>query len=335
MFFNTNQTEFISEKQRLIWQFGTHIVPLEVSLADIQDEETREGCTQIYHCIMDILTDMYDHPEEYPYGPRWYVNDYLAWLTHSTAPIKKHNDEYTRYLEKIPQFGFTYDTVLDSWSNERYPLFCEYFPRLIALAKERKKNLGGYAERLDFRLFADKIKLTMADLLRPLSDRDQEFLLEMHHYAISNGFKLQMKNPYNFRYQYKQLYSLELSNNPFRIAIGYRLHNALHVHDQLERFLAVVEEQPDREELIHYIQGGLRVCDGCGGIKKPHERCGKWVDLYGARRLAAMCPPTISKYRRGKTNTAYTVGDLMMLKRMLDIRVMQVDRYIDRYMEEK
>lgn len=94
---------------------------------------------------------------------------------------KKHNDEYTRYLTGITRFGFAYHTAIDRWSNERYPLFCEYFSRFVVLAKERKKNLGGYLARLDFRLFADKIKLNLEDLLRPLSDRDQEFCLEMHN----------------------------------------------------------------------------------------------------------------------------------------------------------
>ena len=46
MIFDVNQTEFVSEKQKEVWQTGTHIVPLEVSLADVKDEETREGCRQ-------------------------------------------------------------------------------------------------------------------------------------------------------------------------------------------------------------------------------------------------------------------------------------------------
>ena len=147
MLFDPNQTEFSSDFQRIIWQYGTHIVPLEISLADIEDEETREGCMQIYDCTMEILTDMYNHPEEHKERPRWYTGDYLAWLTNGNKPMKKHSDEYLRYLQKIPQFGFEYDKDLNAWSNERYPLFFEYFPRLVTLAKERKQNLGGYLNR--------------------------------------------------------------------------------------------------------------------------------------------------------------------------------------------
>lgn len=123
MLFNPNQTKFLNDYQRIIWQYGTHIIPLDVSLADVGDEETRKGCKQIYDCTMEILEDMYIHPEEYKERPRWYTGDYLAWLIADGKPIKHHRDEYLRYLQKIPQFGFSYDEDLNAWSNDRYPLF--------------------------------------------------------------------------------------------------------------------------------------------------------------------------------------------------------------------
>ena len=71
MIFDVNQTEFVSEKQKEVWQAGTHIVPLEVSLADVKDEETREGCRQIFDCIMEILTELYENDDSYVYTSRW------------------------------------------------------------------------------------------------------------------------------------------------------------------------------------------------------------------------------------------------------------------------
>ncbi|MCL2514007.1 MAG: hypothetical protein FWF08_08905, partial [Oscillospiraceae bacterium] len=103
LFFNPNQTEFSNGYQRVVWQYGLHIVPPEVSLADVEDGETREGCMQIYDCTMEILADMYNRTEEYTERPRWYTGDYLAWLTTDSKPMKKHSDEYLRYLQKIPQ----------------------------------------------------------------------------------------------------------------------------------------------------------------------------------------------------------------------------------------
>lgn len=327
MLFNTNQTEFNNDYQRLIWQYGVHIMPPEVSLADVEDEETREGCVQIYDCTMEILADMYNYPEEYTERPRWYTGDYLAWLINGSKPMKKHSDEFARYLHKIPQFGFSYDEDLKAWSNDRYPLFFEYFPRLVSLAKERKQNLGGYVDRCDFRLFAKRIQLTLNDLLRPLSDRDRDYALEMHNYAVSKGMKMEMQNPYTFRYTYKKINSVELHNNPFRVMVIYRLDNAKHVHDQFERFFSVAEMQPDAVALVQYIQGGIEVCTGCHGLHKASERCGKWLNIHGARRLASMCHPAISKYRRGTRNLAYLDEDILMLKRMIDVRIAQVDEF--------
>jgi len=327
MIFDVNQTAFVSDKQKEVWQTGTHIVPPEVSLADVKDEETREGCRQIYDCIMEILEEMYAHADDYVYPSRWYTGDYLAWLTGSAVPLKKHQEEYQRFLAKLPQYGFTCEDGV--WSNERYPLFLEYFPRFVLLAKERKKNLGGYLARLDFRLFADKIRLTMDDLLRPLSDRDAEFCLAMHEYAVSRKLKMEMKDPYTFRYLYKKLYVLELHNHPFRITVPYRLDNGKRVPGQLQKFLEQAEKQQDSEALLAYLKGGICVCTGCNGSRKASERCGEWVDVHGARRLTAACNPAVSQYRRGKYAVPYTADDVMMLQRMLDIRLLQIDAYLN------
>ena len=329
MNFDVNQTEFTNDYQRIIWQYGTHIVPPEVSLADVEDEETCEGCMQIYNCTMEILEDMYNNPEEYIERPRWYAGDYLVWLLNKSKPIKHHRYEYERYLQKIPQFGFEYDADLNTWSNDRYPLFCEYFPRLVSLVKERKRNLGGYLDRRDFRLFAKRITLSIDDLLRPLSDTERRKFIELHEYAIAKGMKAEMKDPYTFRYTYKKIYSLILQNLPARISVPYRLDNGKHVSSQFERFIDVAESQPDNDALILYIQNNIGICDGCRyraeGRKKPNERCGTWINIRGTKRLSSMCGAAISKYHRGKPYLVYTDEDIQMLKRMIDIRLIQLD----------
>jgi len=333
MLFNPNQTEFASDYQRIIWQYGTHIVPPEVSLADVDDPETREGCMQIYDCTMEILEDMYRHPEEYnPERPRWYTGDYLTWLVNSNTPIKHHRETFSRYLQKIPHFGFSYDQDINAWSNDRYPLFCEYYPRLVSLAKERKQNLGGYLDRRDFRLFAKRITLSLDDLLRPLSYIDRAYIRELHEYALSKGLKAEMKDPYTFRYLYKKLYSLTLGNNPAHVRVQYRLDNAKPIMGSFERFLEIAESQPDNDALVQYIKNNIGICDGCRyraeGRKKSNERCGQWVEIRGARRLSAvMCTAAISKYHRGKPYIVYTDEDVQMLKRMIDIRIEQIDKY--------
>jgi len=332
MLFNPNQTKFLNDYQRIIWQYGTHIIPLEVSLADVEDRETREGCKQIYDCTMEILEDMYNHPEEYKERPRWYTGDYLAWLIADGKPIKHHRNEYLRYLKKIPQFGFSYDEDLNAWSNNRYPLFYEYFPRFVRLAKERRQNLGGYLDCRDFRLFAKKIVLSPNDLLRPYSDTERRYFIELHEYVIAKGMKVETKDLYTFRYVYKKLYSLALHNLPARISVLYRLDNSKYIPGQFKRFIDAAESQPDNDALIRYILNNIGICDGCryraGGRKKLNERCGMRVYIRGVKRLSAMCNPGISKYHRGKSYLVYNDEDILMLKRMIDIRIMQIDCFI-------
>lgn len=329
MFFNPNQSEFSGENQHVIWQFGTHIVPLNISLADVDDLETKEGCIQIYDCTMEILSDMYNNPDWYKEKPRWYTGDYLAWLVNQNNPMKKHSDEFFRYLQKILEFGFYYNEDSQKWSNDRYPLFFDYFQRLVALAKERKQNLGGYLDRRDFRLFAKKIVLSFDDLLRPLSDANKEQALEIHRYAVEKGMKVEMKDPYCFRYVYKKLYSLEIHNNPFDVLVPYRLDNGKYIPNQFGIFLQVADNEPDSDELIRYIKGSILVCNCCNGTKKANERCSNWVTIRGERRLSSTCHPAIGKYRRGTHSFDYNDYDIKMLKRMIDVRIKQVDKFRD------
>lgn len=333
MTLNRNQAEFVSPLQREVWQQGVHVMPLDVSLADVTDSETREGCRQIYDCIMEILADMYEHTEAYSERPRWYTGDYLVWLAAGAEPMKKHAEEYSRYLQRLPQFGFVRDEASGTWSNPRYPLFLTYFPRMAQLNGERKKNMGGFLERLDFRLFAPRIKVTFDDILRPLSDADREVCRKLHDFVLSKGLKTELKDPYTARYVYKKLYSFEIRNNnlhgsPCQVRVIYRLHNGKFIPESLDRFLQVAREQPDRDELISYIQGGICVCTACHGARPFDKRCGVWVNIDGARRLASMpCNAGIGKYRRGK-DTRYTEEDVRMLKRLLEVRLEQVDRYV-------
>ncbi|MCL2512445.1 MAG: hypothetical protein FWF08_00970, partial [Oscillospiraceae bacterium] len=184
-----------------------------------------------------------------------------------------------------------------------------------------------YLDRRDFRLFAGRITLTLGDLLRPLPDKERAFALELHEYAVAKGMKVQMKDPYTFRYVYKKLYSLEIHNIPFSVLVPYRLDNGKRVPGQFERFLAAAEGLPDADGVIRYIQGGICVCNCCNGTKKANERCSNWVEIRGARRLPSACHPAISKYRRGSHDPAYKDEDIQMLKRIIDIRIAQVDNF--------
>ncbi len=57
------------------------------------------------------------------------------------------------------------------------------------------------------------------------------------------------------------------------------------------------------------------------------ECCGRLLDIYGAKRLAASCHPEIVKYLITDETQESTNYNLKMLKRMIDIRMAQVDNY--------
>jgi len=240
MIFDPNQTEFANDCQRTAWQLGIHIVPPEVSLADVKDKETHEGCMQIYNCLMEMLTDMYNHTEgaEEPIG---YNTFYLLWLITGikTAPFKKDIEAYAHFLQKASLYGFTYDVNKNTWENDRYPLLCDYFLRFADLAKKPKRNTG-YRERLDFRLFAKRYILTFDDLLRPLPDKEREYFLELRGYVLSKGMKEEMVEAGSFRYVYKNHRSLVLRVYPAQVFVPYGLPDGAGV-GAFERFLETAE----------------------------------------------------------------------------------------------
>jgi len=330
MLFDPSQTEFAHDFQRAAWQLGIQILPPEISLANVEDEETREGCMQIYNCAMEMLTDMYNHKEGQTENPIGYRVTYLLWLLNGvkSAPFKRDVDSYAYFLEKIPLYGFTYDENLNAWTNDRYPLFCEYFARFADLYKKRKQNMGDYTLRLDFRLFVKRINLTFDDLLRPLPDAERAYFSELREYAIAKGMK-EEKVEDRFRYIYKKhrslelrIYPPELPTLPAYIVVPF---------GQFERFLEIAENQPDADALVQYILDNLKFCDGCAANvtsrakEKEKKKCGYyWVNIRDEKRLSC-AGSSITTWQYSKPKKALSDEDIRMMKRMTDIRIAQID----------
>ena len=336
MLFNPNQTEFANDCQRRVWQYGINIVPLEVSLADIEDEETREACVQIYKYTMKVLENIWNKPNDYPKveeftecWPALYTVDGFRWLFGFNKTVaNKCKDAFALFKQKLPALGFRYDEAKSEWSNDQYPLFCEYMTRFLALYKKKKQNMGDYPERCDFRLFTKRIKFTFDDLLRPLPDAERARLLELREYALAKGMKEKMIEIDYFRYTYKDNISLELD---VRIRNDY-LPRAMIPYGKLkgvsgfERFLKAAENHADAEMLINYIRNNIFVCDGCkanaASRKKEKDKkiCGYYtVNIHGAKRLSCH----VSAIKTVNPNQE----DIQLLKKMMDVRIEQVENY--------
>ena len=65
MNFNIELTEFPSAVHRCIYAAARGITPLERSLSFVTDSEMRSSCAAFHGFIIDMLSDMYDHPEAY------------------------------------------------------------------------------------------------------------------------------------------------------------------------------------------------------------------------------------------------------------------------------
>jgi hypothetical protein len=176
-----------------------------------------------------------------------------------------------------------------------------------------------------------KQKLTIDDLLNTKTQQDKVCFKELHDYAISINTKLETHNQYRrFRYIYKKEYVLVL--DPY-IAVQYNNQYSRKRDSwvSFELFMNEVNKQPDKDELIKYIQKEICICHACSnrkaGPKSDDECCGHWLDINGVRRKAASCHPEISKCHLPKELQVYTDFDIKMLKRMMDIRILQINNY--------
>jgi len=297
-------------------QHAKHIIPPEVSLADVTDEKTRKGCMQIYDCIMEIMADMHDNPDNWPEG--------CTLLSHNGFWKLASLGE-----DKYIKFGFAYDTETDTLANSRYPLFCETYTEFLHLYKKRMSNMGGYVNNLDFRLFAKRVKLTFDDFLRPLHDAERKRFMELREYAMSKGMKEEAANTGYFRYYCgKKQYAnrcLELFNNSWP---HFTPHASVKYSD-FEQFLEIAESQPDADVLVEYIIDNFNFCDDCAvnsssksrRAKGEKKKCGyHYVQIRDKKRLSCAARK-ITTWKFSKQRPMND-ADVSMLKRMMDIRLL-------------
>jgi hypothetical protein len=173
-------------------------------------------------------------------------------------------------------------------------------------------------------------KYGIDDLTASLSDRERGYFADLHGYAVANGLKIKVENAAYFRYIYKKEYVLALRTGPTRIIVPFGLKG---VSDKLGSFLGAAERQADADEAVSYIIDNIYVCDGCAANTASRERdlrrgivkkCGDyWVDIRGVKRhvCSANC---INKYKF-PDDSVFCDYDAVMLKRMVDIRMMQIN----------
>lgn len=329
MVFDVNQTEFVSKYQKEVWSHGVRVVPLDISLVKITDPETRDGCTQVYQCIMEILSDMFSNPQDYE-GIKsvFYLEVFFEWHPYGNrcipVKIQKQHGMYEHILDRLSRFGFTLEG--ETLTNTRYPLFMQYWRLLSSSSGTGQGNII----LCDFRYLIKPYKRTIDDLMRPLPDDYKQLWRELFEYAAAKGAKLESRKDHMFRWEYKKRFVLVLMNTPPYVEVPYRMNNGGgNIAENFTIFLDLAKRQPDADNLVTYIQDNLCLCDGCPGRVEGQrfgkERCGLWFDINGKRRLASMCHSAISRVKHGPRREPYTARDVTMLKRMIDLRFLQLD----------
>ena len=64
MIFDKNQTEFKDCIQEKVWELGTRLLPLDITLPYVPDEY-KSACEDLYNFTHDILVDMYENPQNF------------------------------------------------------------------------------------------------------------------------------------------------------------------------------------------------------------------------------------------------------------------------------
>ena len=90
---------------------------------------------------------------------------------------------------------------------------------------------------------------------------------------------------------------------------------------ELQLFIEIAKQQPDSAELIAYIQQEITRCSNCNNANCS----GRTADVAGVKRRLAYCHTEISKAHRPESERVYTDYDVTMLKRMIDVRFLQVE----------
>ena len=274
---------------------------------------------------------MFQNPQDYQKTiPNIYLELFFRWHDGNkrNVPVKiqKQQGMYEYILDRLGRFGFTLEK--ETLTNPRYPMFMQY-RRLL-----NKSFDYGSTIPCDFRSLVKPYKRTTDDLLRSLPDAYKQYWQELFKYATAKGAKLESRKDHMFRWIYKKRFVLNLTNYPPCIEIPYCMNNGGgNIARDFALFLDFARQPPDADRLIKYIQANICLCTGCPGRaegrKLNHERCGRWFDVEGKRRLASMCHIAISRVHHGSRREPYNAEDITMLKRMIDLRFLQLDSEIE------
>jgi len=346
-----------------IWNEGRQVVPIEVSIADIIVQEVKEGCTQIYNWTREYFEKIYKDPTQFsgetPIGmlellnmasKKTTVRD--GGLVISGKQYKRMVNSYPKHMNDLGLVGLEITGEEEKLlTNKKYPMFCKYFKLFNDAAYKKPISCYMYILFLDFRVLAPKYISTIDDLLRTLPNKIRTYAADMHAYALAKGAELEKQKYYGqYRYLYKGRYVLVVQiqkfekSTPIDIAVSYETRSPepesgweQYIENGKRRILQcivslkdIIERQPDRDEVAAYVMKEIATCENMTGCNCAARAA--VTDVFGVDKYVNTCMRAISKWTGAKDSDEYTDYDIKMLKRLIDVRVSQIEGLEECYM---
>jgi len=334
MIFDKNQIVFKDCIQERVWELGTALLPLEVTLPFVPDEY-KSACEDLYHFTCNILTDMYENPDEFGFSIDstqsehknrgqaefyfWFIgwhrnlvgNQYEVTAENFKKRAKKFNPISVERL-KVHGFVFEHKEDMVIIRNEVYPNMLIAVEEIITAGYSNYKvNRDYFMLYCDFRAF-EKYRRTYEDLHFVFSDNTRKIAEQLHEYNVSQKVMPQKCN-YFYRVEYKHkgkiVYVSNLSpKNKLRIYIGFAEING-------EAYKMIEEEikrYEDYDEFAEFCRNNLKKCTNC--IPDCGKK-GKTTEIFGKNTF--VCQPYIRIIDPSEQ-------DLKHIFKLIDLRVILI-----------
>ena len=334
MIFDKNHRVFADCVMEKIWELGTRLLPLDLTLPYVPDE-LKTACADYYNFTYNLLADMYENPDSFGFVIDLAKNDhsnkgqveFYFWflgghkefrgnrqVLPSAAFHKLYNKFNPTSMKRLEKHGFVFEEA-----NGEVIIQNTIYPEMLIGADaigragydNYKVNRDYFMMYCDFRAFA-KYGRTYEDLHRNFGDTNLEAAQRIHEYCVSLKVMPQ-KCYYFYRAEYKHkgkmVYLSNISaQNKLLIYIGFAEIGG----DGYRMIEQTVRQYEDFEEFADFCRRSFKKCSNCyEGCEKKHRS----TDIFG--KCTQICQPYF-RIRDPREE------DLRHIQRLIDLRVMLI-----------
>ena len=334
MIFDKNQTVFEDCIQEKVWEIGTQLLPLDVTLPHVP-AEYKSACKDLYNFTYYLLADMYEKPSAFGFeidsAKQDYENkkqvEFYFWIINGLINLVGNEFEmpFNKFYKLVKKFnpmsvemlkthGFIFEDkrAFVVIRNDMYPdMFVASNAVVEAGYANYKVNCGYFMVYCDFRAFA-KYKRTYEDLHYVFGDTTRKIAEQFHDYNVNQKIMPQNCN-YFYRVEYKQKGKIVyISNiypkNQLRIYIGFAETNG----EAYKMIEDKINSYDDYENFADYCRKNLKKCTDC------NPNCNKksnMTEIFGKKTF--VCQPYIRIVDPKEQ-------DLKHIFRLIDLRSMLI-----------